>query len=165
MEARQAPRSSAEGRPGRVGHVVCVRDMREHDVDRVAALEAASFGSPWQADTFRRLLGRAGAELMVVQIEEEVIAYAVLWCILDQGELANIAVEESWRGRGIGGRLMGHVLDRARERGVKDLFLEVRESNAVARELYARRGFQAIGVRRDYYDSPREDACVLRLGL
>jgi len=139
--------------------------MREQDVERVAELEAASFSSPWQADTFRRRLGRTGAELMVVEVDGEVVGYAVLWCILDQGELANIAVDDRWRGRGIGGRLLNRVLDRARERGVKDLFLEVRESNTIARELYDRRGFEMIGVRRDYYDKPREDACVLRLGL
>jgi len=142
-----------------------VRAMLERDVLRVAELEAESFGSPWQAETFRRLLGRTGAELLVVEVGEEVVAYAVLWCILDQGELANIAVDPDWRGRGIGGRLLDHVLDRARNRGVQDLFLEVRESNRVARDLYVRRGFESIGVRRGYYDNPREDACVLRLGL
>jgi len=139
--------------------------MLERDVDRVVELEASAFGSPWDAETFRRLLGRTGAELMVVDVSDEVVAYAVLWCILDQGELANIAVDEAWRRRGIGARLLDRVLERAKERGVKDLFLEVRQSNNVARDLYLRRGFTSIGMRRNYYDSPREDACVLRIGL
>ncbi|HKK92390.1 MAG TPA: ribosomal protein S18-alanine N-acetyltransferase [Longimicrobiales bacterium] len=134
-------------------------------MDRVVELEASAFGSPWDAETFRRLLGRTGAELMVVDVSDEVVAYAVLWCILDQGELANIAVDEAWRRRGIGARLLDRVLERAKERGVKDLFLEVRQSNNVARDLYLRRGFTSIGMRRNYYDSPREDACVLRIGL
>jgi len=139
--------------------------MLERDVDRVVELEASAFGSPWDAETFRRLLGRTGAELMVVDVSDEDVAYAVLWCILDQGELANIAVDEAWRRRGIGARLLDRVLERAKERGVKDLFLEVRQSNNVARDLYLRRGFTSIGMRRNYYDSPREDACVLRIGL
>jgi ribosomal-protein-alanine N-acetyltransferase len=142
-----------------------IRSMVERDVERVAELEAHAFGSPWEAATFRRLLGRSGAELLVVEVRGELVGYAVLWCILDQGELANIAVDPGWQRRGIGSRLLERVLQRARERGVRDLFLEVRESNGVARELYGRRGFLQIGVRRDYYDSPREDACVLRLEL
>lgn len=142
-----------------------IRSMVERDVERVAELEAHAFGSPWEAATFRRLLGRSGAELLVVEVSGELVGYAVLWCILDQGELANIAVDPAWQRRGLGSRLLERVLERAREREVSDLFLEVRKSNAVARELYRRRGFLQIGTRRNYYESPREDACVLRLEL
>jgi len=165
VEAKRAAQSDPSARREWTKVAERIRGMHERDVERVAELESASFGSPWQAETFRRLLRRTGAELLVVEIHDRVIAYAVLWCILDQGELANIAVDEAWRGRGIGGRLLEHVLTRARERGVTDLFLEVRESNEVARGLYARCGFQSIGTRRDYYENPKEDACVLRLGL
>jgi ribosomal-protein-alanine N-acetyltransferase len=139
--------------------------MELRDVGRVAELEAQAFTSPWKEDTFRKLLDRPGAELLVVELDDHLVAYAVLWCILDQGELANIAVDPNWRGRGLGGRLLERVLAIARGRGVKDLFLEVRESNHVARELYRRRGFESIGSRRDYYEHPREDAQVLRIRL
>lgn len=162
MEARSVPPPPAPSGPLEGERI---RSMVERDVARVVELEASAFGSPWEADTFRRLLGRTGAELLVVEVRAEVVAYAVLWCILDQGELANIAVDDMWRRRGIGARLLDRVLERARERGVTDLFLEVRQSNMVARDLYRRRGFTSIGVRRNYYDSPREDACVLRIGL
>ena len=162
MEARRVP--PAAPAPGPVDGER-IRSMVADDVERVAELEAAAFGSPWEAATFRRLLGRSGAELLVVEVGAEVVGYAVLWCILDQGELANIAVDPAWQGRGLGSRLLQRVLARARARGVSDLFLEVRESNVVARELYLRRGFVQIGVRRNYYDSPREDARVLRLRL
>jgi len=138
--------------------------MTASDVERVAALEAHSFSSPWHAGTFLRLLGRPGAELWVLEdAEGEVVAYAVLWCILDQAELANIAVDPAVRGRGHGGMLLDHVLEVARERGARSVFLEVRESNTVARDLYARRGFHEVGIRKGYYDSPREDARVLEL--
>lgn len=162
MEARSVPPPASTSDPLEGERI---RAMVERDLDRVVELEASAFGSPWEAATFRRLLGRSGAELLVVEVQAEVVGYAVLWCILDQGELANIAVDPVWRRRGVGGRLLERVLQRARERGVADLFLEVRESNTVARELYRRRGFLPIGVRRNYYDSPREDACVLRLEL
>lgn len=142
-----------------------IRPMAPGDVEEVAALEAATFSTPWRASTFLRLLGRPGAELRVLEEDGQLLAYAVLWCILDEGELANIAVIPEARGRGLGGELLDHLLELARRRGVRRLFLEVRESNDAAHRLYASRGFQQIGVRKAYYDHPREDARVLELRL
>jgi len=139
--------------------------MAEGDVPWVAELESMAFTSPWKAESFRRLLGRPGAELWVVEEESELLAYAVLWCVLDQAELANIAVVPEARGRGIGGRLLDHLVEVARERGARSIFLEVRGSNRAARALYAGRGFREVGSRRGYYDSPPEDALVLELRI
>lgn len=139
--------------------------MAEGDLDRVAELESMAFSSPWKADSFRRLLGRPGAELWVVEEDAEIVAYAVLWCVLDQAELANIAVVPEARGRGIGGGLLDHLVGVARDRGARSIFLEVRESNRAARALYAGRGFREVGSRPGYYDSPPEDALVLELRI
>lgn len=139
--------------------------MAAADVEAVAEMEAAAFSTPWRADTFRTLLERPGAEMHVIEDDGEVVGYAVLWCILDQGELANIAIREDARGRGLGGVLLDRVLDVARERGVRSLFLEVRVSNEAAASLYDSRGFVEIGRRRDYYERPREDARVLEKRL
>jgi len=150
-----------DGVRGRLDDVV-LRSMRPADVARVAELEAASFSTPWRASTFATLLERPGAELLVLdQAEAGVIGYAVLWCILDQGELANIAVDRAWQGRGLGSRLLTHTLDAARERGVETVYLEVRESNEAALRMYGRFGFSQVAVRRDYYERPREDARVM----
>jgi ribosomal-protein-alanine N-acetyltransferase len=97
--------------------------------------------------------------------EAGVIGYAVLWCIMDQGELANMAITPAFRGRGLGRLLLSRVLDTARERGIEAVFLEVRVSNERASRLYEQFGFVDVGKRRDYYDSPREDARVMRAGL
>lgn len=141
---------------------VQVRRMAVDDVDRVVSIEAEAFTSPWKAETFQTLLERTGAELWVLDEQEAgVVAYAVLWCILDQGELANIAVAATHRGRGYGSYLLSHVLDVADDRGVESLYLEVRLSNTGAADLYRRFGFHEVGRRRDYYDSPREDALLM----
>jgi ribosomal-protein-alanine N-acetyltransferase len=139
--------------------------MEPRDVARVAELEAASFTAPWREGTFHRLVGRPLAELWVVEEEGRVVGYAVLWCVLDQGELANIAIAPEARGRGLGGALLDHVLAEARRRGMRTLFLEVRESNRAARAMYDARGFLEVGVRPGYYSSPSEDARVLKLPL
>ena len=164
---RSAPGSAAEGGyrdadgPGLPADVR-VRPMGEVDVDIVAGLEAAAFTTPWQASTFRSLLDRPGAVLLVLEVPPLAVAgYAVLWCIQDQGELANIAIVPELRDRRLGSHLLDRVLEIARSRGVESLYLEVRVSNLRARSMYASRGFEEIGVRRDYYEKPREDGRVL----
>jgi len=139
-----------------------VRLMEAGDVERVAAIEGASFSSAWQADTFRTLLHRPGAELWVLDsLHDGVIGYSVLWCILDQGELANIAIADGHRGRGLGALLLGRMLDVGRAQNVASVYLEVRSSNEAAVGLYERFGFVHIGVRKSYYNKPREDALVM----
>jgi ribosomal-protein-alanine N-acetyltransferase len=140
--------------------------MSAADLPAVVTIEREAFSAPWQVDTFEGLLGRDEVELLVLEHPGEGVAgYAVLWCVLDQGELANIAVRDDLRGRGLGGRLLAEVVDACRRRGVKSLFLEVRESNLIARTLYEDFGFVQVGRRRDYYRRPREDALVLELVL
>lgn len=139
-----------------------VRLMEAGDVERVVAIEGASFSSAWQPDTFRTLLHRPGAELWVLDsVDDGVIGYSVLWCILDQGELANMAIADGHRGRGLGALLLGRMLDVARDRNVASVYLEVRASNEAAVGLYERFGFVHIGVRKGYYRKPREDALVM----
>ena len=93
--------------------------------------------------------------------DDAVVGYAILWCILDQGELANIAIVPARRGEGLGKALLVQVLDVARARGVQQLFLEVRASNEAAINLYLRQGFEEVGVRKNYYGRPPEDAKVM----
>ncbi|HUG36359.1 MAG TPA: ribosomal protein S18-alanine N-acetyltransferase [Candidatus Limnocylindrales bacterium] len=152
---------TAEAPPG-----VQVRRMTRADVDVVVGIESDAFSSPWSAETFSSLLERPGLELLVLEHEEEgVIGYAVLWCIIDQGELANVALTPRMRGRGLGRHLLGCVMDLARERGIETIFLEVRASNERAHELYRGFGFSDVGRRKAYYDHPREDALIMAAKL
>ncbi|MEQ1857447.1 MAG: ribosomal protein S18-alanine N-acetyltransferase [Longimicrobiales bacterium] len=143
-----------------------VRTMRAEDVDAVVAIETDTFTSPWRRDTFLELIDRPTLELFVMEHRSlGIVGYAVLWCILDQGELANLAIVPELRGRGLGTRLLGRVVDVARTRGVETLYLEVRDSNRTALGLYSRFGFSQVGLRRGYYDRPKEDARILMAKL
>lgn len=145
---------------------VQVRTMRSRDVEAVAAIESDTFSSPWSRETFTSLLDRPGVELLVLDSAADgVIGYAVLWCILDQGELANVAVTSRWQGRGAGRYLIGRVLEAARERSVTKIFLEVRASNERAADIYRGFGFTEVGLRRNYYQDPREDARIMMVAL
>ena len=145
---------------------VRVRRMEAHDLARVMEIEQQSYSMPWTEATFRGLLRRADADLFVAETPQAALTgYAVFWAVLDQGELGNVAVAPEWRQRGIAHRLLDAVIDRALERGVRELFLEVRVSNSSARQLYQSYDFREVGRRRNYYMEPVEDALVMRKDL
>lgn len=91
-----------------------------------------------------------------------VLGYVIVLLLLDEAEVADLAVSPRVRGRGIGGRLLDQVSREVGVLGVRSLYLEVRESNASARVLYESRSFTHVGRRRGYYQHPREDALLMR---
>lgn len=140
---------------------VIVRPMTRSDLTDVLAIERVAFPSPWTLATFAGLLRRSNTRLWVAE-SEEVAGYAVVWVVGDQAELGNLAVAPSWRRKGVGARLLEVVLEAMAAAGVRELFLEVRESNGDAQRLYGRHGFRQVGRRAGYYSTPKEDALVLR---
>jgi ribosomal-protein-alanine N-acetyltransferase len=135
--------------------------MRESDLRRVLHIERRSFSIPWSEATFRGLLRRRSAALMVGEEAGEVVGYAVLWFAADEAELGDIAVLPESRGRGLGRWLLEAALAEAARRGARAVYLEVRESNTAARRLYERAGFDTAGVRPNYYTQPTEDAILM----
>ena len=139
-----------------------IRLAKETDLSTVARLEVQLYSNPWQPGTFRSLQGKERVRILVADHPQDgVVGYAVFWWVMDQAELANLAVAQGHQGRGIGAALLDRVLQEASSLGVKSIFLEVRESNESARRLYSTRGFGQVSVRRGYYQNPREDARVL----
>jgi [ribosomal protein S18]-alanine N-acetyltransferase len=141
---------------------ITIRRMASSDLDDVLDIEYDSYSMPWGEATFRGLLRRSDAELLVAEAAGMLIGYAACWFVVDQGELGNVAVARGWRHRGIGARLVSAAIARAAKRGVRELFLEVRPSNPTAQRLYERFGFEPVGRRRNYYVAPSEDAIVMR---
>jgi ribosomal-protein-alanine N-acetyltransferase len=143
-----------------------IRDMGFDDVAAVAALEQQSYPFPWSEGIFRDCL-RVGYYCCVVELDSVLIGYAVMSSGAGEAHVLNLCIAEPWRGRGIGGHLLAHLLEFARGLDVREVFLEVRPSNTGAIRLYQSQGFSQIGVRRGYYQAVggREDAVVLRRQL
>jgi [ribosomal protein S18]-alanine N-acetyltransferase len=144
---------------------VDIRKMKTTDLPQVMLIELATFTMPWGEATFRGLLRRKDSDLWVADHKGDIAGYAVFWAVMDQGELGNVAVDEDYRGQGVGSLLIEAVLERARERGVRDIFLEVRKSNVRAQELYKTFGFSEVGRRKNYYLEPLEDALVMKKSI
>ena len=126
------------------------------------AIEQAVFADPWSTQDFRDCLA-SDAIFLVAERADQVAGYVVAIDAADEGEILNLAVASPGRRHGLGRALVQEVVDALSGRGARQIYLEVRESNAPARELYATHGFREVGRRKQYYRRPVEDAIVLRL--
>jgi [ribosomal protein S18]-alanine N-acetyltransferase len=132
----------------------------------MAAIEQESFTDPWSqyalGDALASPLIHVTVAETVAEGESRIAGYSIVAWAGDESELLNIAVRGEFRRCGVASALLEHVLLDARDWGASAIFLEVRDSNLAARELYAGAGFQQIGRRPGYYKRPSEDALILR---
>lgn len=146
-----------------------LRRMRRADVAEVFALEQRIFPTPWTQKSYEFELERNPAsEQWVIEAgseegEAQVVAYSVCWMLGDEIHIANIAVAPRFRRKGLGRRLLAHVLTLAAEKSMQSATLEVRAGNQAAQALYASFGFVEIGRRPRYYSDNHEDALLLQL--
>lgn len=140
---------------------ISVRHATSADIDAVFAIECDSFTDAWSRSSFEFLLTSDTHVFTVATICDRVVGYAAWSIIPPESELCDIAVDGLARRQGIGGRLIGDFLAYASDRGVGTIYLEVRRSNDAAAGLYEKYGFRPIGVRKNYYSSPREDAIIM----
>ena len=127
----------------------------------VAQLERLCFSVPWTEAMLEEELYNDTASFIVAEGEDgEVLGYAGLHVILDEGYIDNVAVRPNCRRMGVADRLLD-VFCRFGEANLAFLTLEVRPSNTAAVALYEKHGFTEAGRRRDYYDDPKEDALLL----
>ena len=140
---------------------VLIRRMTVDDVDGVAAVEAATFPTPWSRDAFLSEMKNVAARYLVAEQDGRIIGFAGAWIILDESHITNIAVLESCRGQGVGRRLTEGLLQYLSNLGAAYATLEVRKSNTVAQNLYVSLGFIKLGVRKRYYEDNGEDALIM----
>ena len=127
----------------------------------LALLEKECFSCPWSEESFYECLNNERFYFIGLFESDELIGYGGLSTVLDEGDIANIAVRADRRGQGLGRTLLTALCGEAQKRGVVYLHLEVRESNAPARHLYESFGFQTDGMRKNYYTKPQENAVLM----
>ncbi len=136
--------------------------MNESHVCQVAELEKLCFSDPWSEKSVASELTNP-LSLWLVALEDETVAgYVGSQTVLEETDMMNIAVHPDFRRRGIGECLVSALAEALKGKGSRCLTLEVRASNAPARALYEKLGFSQIGLRKNYYRNPKEDACILR---
>lgn len=143
--------------------------MTAADLDEVVPIENAAYRHPWSRGNFADSLhSNYLCRLLRDPADGSVVGYFLMMIALDEAHLLNITVRPAAQRRGIGAKLLERAIELSRECRAAILLLEVRPSNLPAIGLYERRGFQRIGIRRNYYPAAgqtREDAIVMRLPL
>ena len=145
-----------------------MRRMVEDDLDSVLEIEHLSFPHPWRLSTFIGELDNYPISIPFAIIHRQndlLMGYIILWFLQEEVQISNFALHPDFRRMGVGEAVLRDVLDKIKKEGAKEIFLEVRPSNCVARSLYEKLGFQILGVRKNYYLSPVEDALIMGKNL
>jgi ribosomal-protein-alanine N-acetyltransferase len=145
-----------------------LRAMRVRDLEAVMAVECCAYGFPWSRGNFIDSLAAGYLAELLTHERDGLLGYYVAMPGADEMHLLNLTVAPAQQRRGHARVLLDALEERCRARGAGMLWLEVRAGNGRARQVYARRGFAEVGVRRGYYPAGpmrREDAIVMSLSL
>ena len=135
--------------------------MNKDHVSQIAQLEAQCFSDPWSEKSIASELENPLSLWLVAEEDGQVWGYVGSQTVLDESDMMNVAVDPGFRRQGIARALIETLIAELSKMGSRCLRLEVRVSNENARALYARMGFQQLGLRKNYYHNPKEDALIL----
>lgn len=141
-----------------------IRRMTLEDIPSVVALDALSFSLPWPEKSFRfELTENPASRCWVVELDGKIVGMLVAWLLVEEAHIATIATHPHHRRQGIARKLLEYALRYMSKEGAVTSFLEVRESNTAAQEMYRKFGYEAVGRRKRYYKDTDEDAILMTL--
>lgn len=139
------------------------RKVEKEELTKIAHLEQLIFSDAWSIRSLTETWQTKEAVIYGAFEGNVLVGYAILYCILDEGELVRIAVAPDCRRKGVADGLFAELFMYCQSISVCRMFLEVRRSNESARALYEKHGFIVDGCRKNYYEEPTEDAILMSL--
>lgn len=136
-------------------------DLHHRHLDEVLRIETEVYPEPWTRTMFLDEIRSDRSYFLVVFSGKVLVGYGGFWLVLDEAHVTSVVVRPEWQGRGLGRRLMEHLLAAAVDRDAHIATLEVRTSNIRARNLYLSMGFRPVGIRKAYYPRNNEDGVVM----
>lgn len=141
--------------------MLAIRKMKAEDIPAVAELEKKIFPDPWSEKGIEESYHTDQTILLTAHEEGALIGYLIVYCVLEDCEIAKIAVIPEKRRQGIGARILMELEELCRDNGITRILLDVRESNRTAISFYAGLGFVEDGVRKNFYTDPVEDGILM----
>lgn len=141
------------------------RDAIESDLQTVTDIENKVMTMPWSFCSFSEAKDSKHTIFKVAEEDGQIAGYAIVYVTAPDSELPDIVVSEEFRRRGVAQGLLDEVIAQAKSLGVSEMFLEVRQNNDAARQLYLKNGFTEIGIRENFYRDPVEDAICMRADI
>jgi ribosomal-protein-alanine N-acetyltransferase len=141
---------------------VTFRTMQLRDLDQVTELEKEIFPTPWSKESFRWEVEENRYSYPFVLVKNnQVIGFIIVWQMVNELHIANIAIDPQYRRRGMASHMLETLFFWAIGNGVREAHLEVRSSNRSAIDLYKKFNFFEVGVRKNYYQAENEDALLM----
>ncbi|MDW5298783.1 MAG: ribosomal protein S18-alanine N-acetyltransferase [Sedimentibacter sp.] len=140
---------------------VLIRNMKSDDIGQIIEIEKKCFSLPWSRESFEGELKNEHAYYECAEENKNIVGYMGMWKILDECHITNVAVLPEYRNRGIASMLIDKMIGVCKCSEIKNMTLEVRESNTTAINLYKKFGFFSVGKRPNYYQLPLEDAIIM----
>ena len=140
---------------------VTVERMNSFNILGVKEISDLSFSSPWSLLSMEKELINKNAIYIVIKLGSKVVAFGGMWIIFDEGHITNIAVHPDFRRNNFGDTVVENLIKIAKDKNIASLTLEVRSSNIAAINLYKKHNFSVEGIRKNYYQSPREDGYIM----
>ena len=134
-------------------------------LEQLEKLEQSCFSVPWTRDQILGQMPDPQHVFLVAVDNDQIVGYVGMMHVLDEGYISNVAVCPERRRQGIADQLLKHLILRAKELDLSFVTLEVREGNSAAVNLYAKHTFEPVGMRKNYYDRPRENAILMTMFL
>ncbi|MDK2788678.1 MAG: [ribosomal protein S18]-alanine N-acetyltransferase [Epulopiscium sp.] len=142
--------------------MIKIISMKEEHIPQIYEIEKSCFTIPWSKDAFEKELKENPlAYYIVAESKGNILGYAGMWKIADEGHITNIAVHPDFQYQGVGTLLMQGIIEEAQRNHFIGLTLEVRESNIKAQNLYKKFGFVNEGIRKGYYQDTGENAVIM----
>ena len=142
-----------------------IKRLSAESAGKVAETEKICFSHPWSEATVASEMDSRFSDFFGAFCEEELAGYIGGRTIAGETEIFNVAVKPEFRRKGIAKALIEKFIEASREKETQQIFLEVRTSNLGAINLYEKCGFVFCGIRKDYYDDPKENAILMRLAF
>ena len=141
-------------------YTVC--DVTAAHIPQIEALERQCFSMPWTAELLQsQMKGSQHEFIAAVSPEGNVLGYVGMMYVLDEGYISNVAVSPEHRRQGIADKLIDRLCTICEGLSLSFVTLEVRAGNAPAIALYEKHGFRRVGLRKNYYERPKEDALLM----
>lgn len=137
------------------------RKIEEKDIGQIVRLEKETFSDAWSETSIRETCAQSQAFITVTEVDGNIAGYCIIYYVLDEAEIARIAVDEHFRRQGIGHELLSYTFACCEEKKIERVLLDVRESNVSARAFYKKEGFSEDGIRKDFYEGPKEHAVLM----
>ena len=138
-----------------------IRAMQEQDLEQVCDIECDNFSMPWSRQSFLSSIYNTNHIYLVAEQQQQILGYCGVWGIVGEGQITNVSVKKTFQRQGVASVLLATCFEKGKDMGLASYTLEVRESNLSAIALYEKFGFERVGVRKNFYEKPREHAIIM----